>query len=390
MTAITRTRDFTAPARARAGLVLPGLGHLAMGEIILGLGLLLLDAVLISAAVAGFPRLSDVVFGGPSGSLSWHGLASVVGWAGLAVGLWWVAYRRAWPRELSDEEFNSNHQAFLRTLLRHTTGMLGLFGVLFLMAITVLTPMIAPFDPLDVDVGPQNVAPSWEYLMGTDQFGRDVFSRLLYGGRISLPIGFVAVAIAATVGTTVGAVAGFFGGAVDKVLMFGTDGLLALPRLVLLITIVGLFRVTGVWGIFLIVAILGLTVWMGIARIVRGEVLSLRQREFVQAAQALGLSRGRILFNHIIPNVMAPVIVYCSLAIGTTMLAEAGLSFLGLGVPPPTSTWGVMINDGRDPLRIAPWISVFPGLTIMLAVLSFNMLGDGLRDATDPKLRGTE
>ena len=309
-----------------------------------------------------------MLYSGPSSSLSAHGVAAVLGWFALAASMWFVAYRRAFPRELTEEEFNSNHQIFVRTLTRHHTGMTGLFGVTFLIMMTVLTPLITPFDPLAVDVGPINAAPSWEHWMGTDLFGRDVMSRLLYGGRISLSIGFVAVLIAATVGTTVGASAAFLGGWFDNVVMFVVDGLLSLPRLVLLLTVVGLYRPRGATGIFLIVAILGLTSWMGIARIVRGEVLSLREREFVQAARALGLSSMRILSRHLVPNAIAPVIVYCSLAIGSTMLAEAGLSFLGLGVPPPISTWGVMINDGREPLRIAPWISIFPGIAITVAV----------------------
>ncbi len=279
-------------------------------------------------------------------------------------------------------------QLFLRTLTRHRTGMLGLYGVLFMLLLTMLTPLIAPFDPDMVDVGTKNLPPGGAYWMGTDGFGRDVFSRLLFGGRISLMIGFIAVSIAATMGTTIGALAAFAGGTVDRVLMFLTDGLIALPKLVLLLTIVGLFRLQGPWGIFLIIAILGATGWMGVARIVRSQVLSLKQQEFVQAAQALGLSSTRILFRHLIPNALAPVIVYCSLAIGSTMLAEAGLSFLGLGVPPPTSTWGVMVADGKDALRNAPHVAIFPGLAIMVAVLSFNLLGDGLRDALDPKLRG--
>lgn len=386
MTAIVKTRTFTAPPRTRLGLVLPGLGHLVNGEFIIGGGLLALDALWLLAAVRGLPRLGQV-FGGQE---VLHPVIALVSFVGLTGVLGWAAYRRAFPRVLSEEEYNSNHQIFLRTLGRHRTGMLGLFGVTFLVMMTLLTPLLAPYGPDAIDVGGSNVAPNWTYWLGTDKFGRDVFSRLLYGGRISLSIGLIAVFLAASLGTSLGATAAFVGGIVDRAIMFFTDGLLALPRLVLLLTIVGLFRVQGVWGIFLIVTILGLTAWMGIARIIRSEVLSLKQREFVQAARALGFSQTRVLFGHLVPNALAPVIVFCSLAMGTTMLAEAGLSFLGLGVPPPTSTWGVMVNDGRDHLRTAPWVSIFPGFAIMMAVLSFNLLGDGLRDATDPKLRGTD
>jgi len=387
VTAITKTRSDTAPPLSRAGLALPGLGHLLLGEWVSGLGLLLLDALLVGAAVSGFPRIGEVLVPGDAG-MSIHAVLALATWPILAGALWFTAYRRAFPRPLSDEEFNSNQQLFLRTLTRHRTGMLGFYGVLFMLLLTMLTPLIAPFDPDMVDVGTKNLAPGGAYWMGTDGFGRDVFSRLLFGGRISLMIGFIAVSIAATMGTTIGALAAFAGGTVDRVLMFLTDGLIALPKLVLLLTIVGLFRFQGPWGIFLIIAILGATGWMGVARIVRSQVLSLKQQEFVQAAQALGLSSTRILFRHLIPNALAPVIVYCSLAIGSTMLAEAGLSFLGLGVPPPTSTWGVMVADGKDALRNAPHVAIFPGLAIMVAVLSFNLLGDGLRDALDPKLRG--
>jgi len=388
MTAIIKTRDFTAPPVTRIGLFLPGLGHLAVGEWIIGLGLLSLDGLLLWSAAWGVPRLDDVLFGRGAGQLSPHAVLSVVSWVALAAGLWFTGYRRAFPKVLTEDEFNSNRQIFLRTLRKHKTGMMGLFGVLIMVVATLLTPLLAPYDPISIDVGDKNLAPSMAYLMGTDGFGRDVFSRLLYGGRISLSIGFIAVTIAATLGTTLGALAAFAGGMVDRLIMFVTDGLLALPRLILLLTIVGLFRVQGVWGIFLIVFILGMTGWMGVGRIVRSQVLSLKQQEFIQAAQALGLSPTRILFRHLIPNALAPVIVYCSLAIGSTMLAEAGLSFLGLGVPPPTATWGVMVADGKEVLRLAPHVAIFPGMAILVSVLSFNLLGDGLRDALDPKLRG--
>ena len=203
----------------------------------------------------------------------------------------------------------------------------------------------------------------------------------------NLLIGFLAVGIAATIGTVVGATAGFIGGWVDRTLMWFVDLLLALPQLILLLAVVGIVDVGGVWRLVMIVAILGLTAWMGIGRIVRSTVLSLKEQDFVQAARALGYSQSRIVLRHLIPNAMAPVIVYCSLAIGSTMLAEAGLSFLGLGVQPPTSTWGVLVDEGRDPLRHAPWISLFPGFAIVLAVMCFNLAGDGLRDALDPKQR---
>jgi peptide/nickel transport system permease protein len=368
-------------------MLLPGLGHLALSEWIVGLGLLALDALLVWSLWAGLPRLVEVLFSRGSGQLALHPVLAVVSWFGIAVALWWIAYRRAWPRVLSEDEYNSNQQIFLRTLRAHRTGMFGLFGISFLIAITLLTPLIAPFNPDAIDMGPKNLAPCLAHFMGTDEYGRDVFSRLLFGGRISLSIGFIAVSITATVGTSLGASAAYFGGNIDRAIMWFTDLLLALPRLVLLLTIVGLFRVQGTKGIFLIIVILGLTGWMPVCRIVRGQVLSLKNQEFVQAARALGLSNGRIVFRHLIPNAMAPVIVYCSLAIGATMLIEAGLSFLGLGVPPPTSTWGVMVNDGREPLRSAWWIATFPGLAIVAAVMSFNLLGDGLRDALDPRLR---
>jgi peptide/nickel transport system permease protein len=272
-----------------------------------------------------------------------------------------------------------------RHFKKNRLAMAGLAVMILLYVVTLVTPLVAPYDPAaqgDI-VLTRNLPPSAEHLMGTDKFGRDIFSRVLYGSRISLTIGFIAVGISVTLGTLVGALAGYFGGFVDTALMRFTDMMLSFPRLVLLIVVIALFS-PSIW---LVVAVLGLTGWMGTARLVRGEVLSLREREFVQAARALGMGDWRIISRHVIPNTMAPVIVSATLGIGQTILTEASLSFLGLGVQPPTPSWGNMVADGRDALIEAWWIATFPGIAIVLTVIAFNLLGDGLRDALDPRLR---
>ena len=220
------------------------------------------------------------------------------------------------------------------------------------------------------------------YLLGSDKYGRDIFSRLIYGSRISLSIGLMAMLIAVTLGTVIGALAGYFGKRTDAVLMRWVDLMLAFPNLFLILMIVALFGNS----IILIVVILGLTGWMGVSRIVRGQFLALRETEYIQAAHALGYGHARIIFKHLIPNAFAPVIVAATLRLGGIILVEAGLSFLGVGVQPPTASWGNMVAEGRDTLINAWWISTFPGLAIVLTVISFNMIGDGLRDALDPRL----
>lgn len=221
------------------------------------------------------------------------------------------------------------------------------------------------------------------FVLGSDKYGRDIFSRLIYGSRISLSIGFFAMLIAVTFGTWVGAVAGYFGKRTDAVLMRWVDLMLAFPNLFLILMIVALFGNS----IFLIVVILGLTGWMGVSRIVRGQFLALKEMEYIQAAHALGFSHARIIFRHLIPNALAPVIVAATLRLGNIILIEAGLSFLGVGVQPPTASWGNMVAEGRDTLIHAWWISTFPGLAIVLTVICFNMIGDGLRDALDPRMK---
>ncbi|MEN8374937.1 MAG: ABC transporter permease [Gemmatimonadota bacterium] len=283
------------------------------------------------------------------------------------------------------EKGDSQWAIAARHFRRNGLALGGLALVVLLTLLAVFAPLAAPYDPIAQDdiVATSFLAPSFAHPLGTDLFGRDVLTRIIYGARISLAIGFLAVAIAVTLGTMLGAVAGYFGGWVDSAIMRFTDTVLAFPRLILLILIVALFSPS----VLLIILVLGFTQWPGTARIVRGEVLSLREREFVQAARALGFGAGRIIARHIVPNVLAPVIVAATLGVGNTIVLEAGLSFLGLGVQPPMPSWGNMVADGRQNLIGAWWVATFPGLTIVLTVLAFNLVGDGLRDALDPRLR---
>ena len=222
------------------------------------------------------------------------------------------------------------------------------------------------------------------HILGTDNKGRDLLSRIIYGSRISLTVGFAAMAVAVTLGTLFGSLAGFFGGLVDTLLMRLVDILLAFPRLLLLLLIITIYRGAG---LFTIVLVLGATGWMGVARLVRAQFLQLKELDFAQAARAIGAQSHRIVFRHLLPNAMAPVIVAATLRVGDTILLEAALSFLGLGVTPPTPTWGNIVSDGRSNLAGAWWIATLPGLAIVLTVVCFNLVGDALRDALDPRGR---
>ncbi|MFT5684911.1 MAG: peptide/nickel transport system permease protein [Myxococcota bacterium] len=373
-----------------AGIAWPGLGHLLTGRILDGFGLMALAGV-VFWGIARLGALAPQILSPTNPMFRIHPWVALFSLLGGAVFLWRTAFKLAHPGMIDVEAEKSNQWRIIWSqFIKNRVGVFGMYMVLLMISFALLTPALAPFDPLEIDVGDQRLSPSIDYLMGTDIFGRDMFSRVLYGARISLIIGFIAVSISATIGSSLGAIAGFFGGWVDKAIMWFTDLLLSLPRLVLLLAVIGIYRGAGAQSIFLIVVVLGLTGWMGVARIVRSQVLSLKEQDFVAAARALGMSNARIIFRHLLPNALAPVIVYASLAIGSTILAEAGLSFLGIGVPPPTPTWGTIVNDGRDYLRDAWWITFFPGLMIAITVMSFNLLGDGLRDALDPKLRGRD
>jgi peptide/nickel transport system permease protein len=389
-TAAERAALAEVPPRPSVGMlllsaVLPGAGQLARGVWVKGMWLLFAWGVLLGTLYLTWSRIQQAVAAPRTPMDVMVALATLVvlllvvwGWA-----LYDLAVRAQRPKGLKG---TSQWAIAVRHFRKNKIAMAGMIVMILLYLVTLLTPLIAPFDPAEQGdiVAMRYLAPSWDHPMGTDKFGRDVFSRVLYGARISLSIGFIAVGIGVMLGTLLGALAGYFGKAVDTVIMRFTDMMLAIPRLVLLIVVIALFDRPDIW---MVVIILGLTGWMSVARIVRGEILSLREREFVQAAKALGMSDFRIITRHILPNTLAPVIVFATLGIGNTILVEAGLSFLGLGVQPPTPSWGNMITDGRDALITAWWIATFPGLAIVFTVTAFNLLGDGLRDALDPRLR---
>jgi peptide/nickel transport system permease protein len=289
--------------------------------------------------------------------------------------------------ELAPGAFGLGWQLFRRNRM----ALLGLGIICLLYLAMLLTPFLAPFEPefreayeAGGDMTRRLAAPSSVHLMGTDEFSQDIFTRILYGARISLTIGLLAVGISVTLGAFLGAIAGYWGGMVDMAIMRLVDLVMAFPRLVLLIAIVALFPTT----IFIVIVALAFTQWPFTTRMVRGEILALKEREFSEAARALGFSRGRILFRHLLPNALGPLIVVATLGIGNTIVLEAGLSFLGLGVQASTPSWGSMVSGGRDYLMDAWWISTFPGFAIVLAVLAFNLVGDGLRDALDPRQSG--
>jgi peptide/nickel transport system permease protein len=344
--------------------VLPGLSHARAGSA--SGALVLLAWIFLLAVVAGrWDRIASIFESRSPGGL-------------LALATLVVLLAATW---LFGNRLSTGSQAATR-FGRHRGAVIGLGLLVLLIGSALLAPVLAPYDPNAIDLGAGRLLPpSTSHWLGTDGLGRDLLSRVLYGARISLLIGVLAVAIAVTLGTAIGAIAGYAGGWLDTVLMRTVDLFLSLPRLVLLITVMALFPPS----IALVVLLLGLTGWMGVSRLVRGQVLSVREREYIQAARALGFGPGRILGRHILPNVATPIIVAATLGIGNAILAEAALSYLGLGVQPPISSWGSIIQSGSDRLTDAWWITTFPGLAIAFTVMSFNLVGDGLRDALDPR-----
>ena len=270
-----------------------------------------------------------------------------------------------------------------RRFKRNRLAMVGLGIIVILVVLAIFAPLIAPYGISERDSGHFREGPSGSHWFGTDTVGLDVFSRVVYGARVSLKIGILATTIALLIGLLLGSVAGFFGGLLDTLIMRITDIFLAIPYVVLAVAIASLLGRSE----NTVILVLGFTGWLGICRIVRSSFLSLKQLEYVEAARALGYSKRRIMFRHILPNALQPIIVYGTIAIGTVILSEAALSFLGVGPTYPTPAWGLMVADAQGVLSVAPHMLFFPGMAIFLTVLAFVFVGDGLRDALDPKLK---
>lgn len=272
---------------------------------------------------------------------------------------------------------------FWQRFKRNRMALAGAGVVALLFLVSLLAAVIAPCEPNAINAWSVLSPPSWQHWFGTDELGRDVFSRIIYGARISLKVGFVAVGIAVSIGTVVGLVSGYYSGLVDTVMMRFVDIMLCFPAFFLILAVITI-REPSIWNIMIVI---GLTGWMGVARLVRAETLSIREMDYIQAARCIGCSDARIIFRHILPNAISPVLVSASLGVGGAILTESALSFLGIGVLPPTPSWGNILTSGKDYIEFAWWLSLFPGLAILVTVLAYNLLGEGIRDALDPRVK---
>lgn len=270
-----------------------------------------------------------------------------------------------------------------RLLSRYAMLYLGLAIVIAMSLAAVLAPWLAPYDPTALHLNAILEPPGSRFLLGSDALGRDVLSRLLYGARVSLWVGFVSVGISMVIGLALGLLAGYFRGWVDELIMRGVDVMLCFPSFFLILAVIAFLEP----DIVNIMIVIGLTSWMGVARLVRAETLTLRERDFVAAARLAGTGSLRIILVHILPNALTPVLVSATLGVAGAILVESSLSFLGLGVQPPDPSWGNMLMEGKDTLEIAPWLSLYPGLAILITVLGYNLLGESLRDTLDPRLK---
>ena len=281
---------------------------------------------------------------------------------------------------------DSPRRLFWKRFSRNKLALAGGIIVAFLLFVAILAPLVSPYDPNDIDRKHILEPPGIQHPLGTDDLGRDVLSRMIWGSQISLSVGFVAVGISVIMGMMFGSLSGYYGGWMDRIIMRFIDIMLSVPTFFLILAVIA-FIGSNIWNIMIII---GITSWMGVARLVRAEFLSLKEREYVLAARAVGASNMRIIFRHIMVNSLAPVLVSAVLGIAGAVLVESSLSFLGIGVQPPTPSWGNILTLGKDNMETAWWLSVFPGLAILITVLGYNLLGEGVRDALDPRLWGAE
>ncbi|MDR3578855.1 MAG: ABC transporter permease [Oryzomonas sp.] len=272
---------------------------------------------------------------------------------------------------------------FWPRLAHNRFAVAGAVVVLLMLAVALLAPLIVRFSPNEINAWAVLEPPSLKHWFGTDDLGRDVFSRVIFGTRISLLVGFVAAGIAVLIGTILGLVSGFYGGWIDNILMRIVDIMFCFPTFFLILAVITFLR-PSIWYIMIVI---GLTGWMGVARLVRAETLSIREMDYIMAARCIGCSDRRIIFRHILPNAVSPALVAATLGIAGAILTESALSFLGIGVQPPTSSWGNILTSGKDYLEFAWWLSLFPGLAILVTVLAYNLLGEGIRDALDPRVK---
>ncbi|MFH1541028.1 MAG: ABC transporter permease [Elusimicrobiota bacterium] len=272
-------------------------------------------------------------------------------------------------------------KTYIEKFIRNKLAKVGILIIIILILTAIFSPLISTHNPIEGNILERLQSPSKNHFLGTDEMGRDIFSRMIYGTRISVSVGIIAVGISIIIGTFFGLISGYFGGKIDTIIMRFVDIMLCFPTFFLILLVIAFLEP----NIYNVMIVIGLTSWCGLARLVRGETLSIKERDFIIAAKGLGLKKRRIIFVHILPNVIAPIIVASILGVGSAILTESGLSFLGLGVQPPTPSWGNILTSGKDYIHIAWWLSLFPGLAILITVLGWNLLGEGLRDVFDPK-----
>jgi len=374
-------RPDDADRRVRFRAWFPGLGHMSLGRWERGIRLAVFGLVVVLLMAWRWDRFA----GAFSTPFVDRWVASIFLILLLAGAVWFSRWDVA--RILRDggdaKKGKSPWKVAMRRFQENRLAVYSIYVILFFYAAAILAPILAPYDPAAIPDVMTNryLPPSWMHPFGTDEFGRDLFSRALYGARVSLSIGFLAMIIAKTVGTIYGAVAAYFGGIVDAILMRILDVWIAFPTFYLMLMLVGVFEAS----LLVLVLILGFTAWPGTARFIRGEILSLKNQQFTEAARAIGLPSHQIIIKHLIPSALSPVLVTAALAVAGMIGAEAGLSYLGLGIRPPTPSWGNMVSAGKDNLLNAWWVAFFPGGLLTLTLISFSLLADGLRDALDPK-----